>query len=321
MRKILIMTALVLLGSPALAQDPDTGLPGHVGGSWNESVHPKQFQDRLQPESAPPVPVPQAEEQVPPEEEGGQCDGAPGECDETQPQHEEQLEGGPQEPKAQPQEQAQEPVAPVPEQKPQIVVHIDKSQQEMTVAVDGDEKYRWPVSTGKRGYETPNGTYTATSMNEMWRSREWDNAPMPHAIFFMKDGHSIHGTEEVRNLGRPVSHGCVRLAPENATTLFGLVKTNGLENTTVVVDGEENYQGEAQVADDYPQSRGDQRGYMPPQGQYPPPGYPYGFQGGGGRPVVIQTPFFRLWFNPQRRQEQRAWRQQRRWQRRHGGGW
>jgi hypothetical protein len=107
----------------------------------------------------------------------------------------------------------------------------------MTVFVDGIEKYHWPVSTGRAGYSTPSGTYTATSMNEIWYSKEWDNSPMPHSIFFIKDGHAIHGSYEVKNLGKPVSHGCVRISPENATTLYALVKQNGLENTQVVLTG------------------------------------------------------------------------------------
>ena len=108
----------------------------------------------------------------------------------------------------------------------------------MTVLVNGEEKYDWPVSTGKRGYSTPSGMYTATSMNEIWYSKEWDNAPMPHAIFFMKDGHAIHGSYEVKYLGKPASHGCVRLAPKNATILYDLVKKTGLEHTQVVLTGE-----------------------------------------------------------------------------------
>jgi lipoprotein-anchoring transpeptidase ErfK/SrfK len=90
---------------------------------------------------------------------------------------------------------------------------------------------------GKSGYSTPSGTYTATSMNEIWYSKQWDNAPMPHSIFFMKDGHAIHGSNEVKNLGKPISHGCVRISPENATTLYSLVEKNGLENTQVVLNG------------------------------------------------------------------------------------
>ncbi|WP_294542106.1 L,D-transpeptidase [uncultured Rhodoblastus sp.] len=118
-----------------------------------------------------------------------------------------------------------------------ILVQIDKNSQQMTVFLDGAERYRWPVSTGRTGYETPSGTYTATSMNEIWYSKEYDNAPMPHAVFFMKDGHAIHGTFEVKNLGKPASHGCVRISPQNAAILYKLVQENGLENTKVVLTG------------------------------------------------------------------------------------
>jgi lipoprotein-anchoring transpeptidase ErfK/SrfK len=118
-----------------------------------------------------------------------------------------------------------------------ILINIDKTNQKMMVFLDGVEKYDWPVSTGKAGYSTPSGTYTATSMNEIWYSKQWDNAPMPHSIFFMKDGHAIHGSYEVKNLGTPVSHGCVRISPENAGKLYALVAKNGLQNTRVVLTG------------------------------------------------------------------------------------
>jgi lipoprotein-anchoring transpeptidase ErfK/SrfK/ketosteroid isomerase-like protein len=127
---------------------------------------------------------------------------------------------------------------PIPEnKKPVILISIDKSKQRMTVSVDGVETFDWPVSTGRAGYSTPSGNYTATSMNEIWYSRQWDNAPMPHSVFFMKDGHAIHGSNDVKNLGKPASHGCVRISPENATTLYGLVGKSGLENTHVVLSG------------------------------------------------------------------------------------
>jgi lipoprotein-anchoring transpeptidase ErfK/SrfK len=118
-----------------------------------------------------------------------------------------------------------------------VLVNIDKTRQKMTVFLDGVERYDWPVSTGRPEYSTPSGTYTPTSMNEMWYSKQWDNSPMPHSIFFMKDGHAIHGSHEVKNLGKPASHGCVRLAPANATTLFQLVKATGMENVQVVLTG------------------------------------------------------------------------------------
>lgn len=61
----------------------------------------------------------------------------------------------------------------------------------------------------------------------------------PHAAryFFMTDGHAIHGSYEVKTLGKPVSHGCVRISPQNATTLYALVGKSGLKNTQVVLTG------------------------------------------------------------------------------------
>ena len=129
----------------------------------------------------------------------------------------------------------------------QILINIDKSRQEMTVFVDGIEQYTWPVSTGGPGYATPSGNFTAFSMNEVWYSKQWDNAPMPNSIFFTNEGHAIHGSYEMKKLGRAVSHGCVRLAPENAKTLYALVEEQGLENTKVVLSGV-TPGGEAKVA-------------------------------------------------------------------------
>jgi lipoprotein-anchoring transpeptidase ErfK/SrfK len=128
-----------------------------------------------------------------------------------------------------------------------VLVVIDKPTQKMKVFVDDMELYSWKVSSGLPGHATPSGAYTASSMNEIWYSKEWDDAPMPHAIFFTKQGHAIHGTEETKKLGRPASHGCVRLAPENARTLFALVKENGLQNTEIVLNGD-TPGGESRVA-------------------------------------------------------------------------
>lgn len=121
--------------------------------------------------------------------------------------------------------------------KPVIVANVDKGRQEMTVFIDGVETHTWPVSTGIGGYSTPTGDFTASSMNKIWYSKQWDNAPMPHAVFFTKRGHAIHGTNDVKKLGGPASKGCVRLAPKNAETFFNLVKTSGLKNTQVVLTG------------------------------------------------------------------------------------
>jgi lipoprotein-anchoring transpeptidase ErfK/SrfK len=117
-----------------------------------------------------------------------------------------------------------------------VLIQIDKRAQTMTVAVDGQLRYRWPVSTGATGFSTPVGSYTPFRMEVMHYSREWDNAGMPHAIFFTTRGHSIHGSDHP-GLGTPVSHGCVRLTLPNATILYQLVQANGMSQTKVVVRG------------------------------------------------------------------------------------
>jgi hypothetical protein len=118
-----------------------------------------------------------------------------------------------------------------------VMIIIDKSAQKMTVTVDGEDRYTWPVSTGRSGYDTPSGDFQPFRMERDHFSREWDDAPMPNSIFFTKEGHAIHGTFEARNLGRAASHGCVRLSTQNAATLYALVKEEGVFNTRVRLVG------------------------------------------------------------------------------------
>jgi hypothetical protein len=117
-----------------------------------------------------------------------------------------------------------------------LLIAIDKTTQTMTVSVDGEPLYRWPVSTGKNGYNTPAGAYSPFRMERDHYSREWDDAPMPYSIFFTKKGHAIHGSYH-RNIGQPASHGCVRLSVQNAATLWRLVRQAKMANTTVVLTG------------------------------------------------------------------------------------
>lgn len=118
-----------------------------------------------------------------------------------------------------------------------VAITVNKDLQEMTVSVDGVPRYHWPVSSGNPSHETPNGKFQTFRMEEDHYSKEFDDAPMPHSIFFTKQGHAIHGTDSVKSLGMPVSHGCVRLSRANATTLWDLVKKEGLLNTTVTLTG------------------------------------------------------------------------------------
>jgi len=118
-----------------------------------------------------------------------------------------------------------------------VSITVDKNAQLMTVDVDGVERYQWPVSTGNPSHETPNGTFRAFRMEEDHYSKEFDDAPMPHSIFFTKIGHAIHGTDSEGKLGIPVSHGCVRLSRAHASTLYALVQQEGVLNTTVTLTG------------------------------------------------------------------------------------
>lgn len=118
-----------------------------------------------------------------------------------------------------------------------VLITINKVSQKMTVKVDGDTEYVWPVSTGARGFETPSGEFRPFRMEKDHFSKEWDDAPMPNSIFFTPRGHAIHGSMYVKSLGRRASHGCVRLAPDNAAKLFSLVQKAGMQNTTVVLRG------------------------------------------------------------------------------------
>jgi hypothetical protein len=118
-----------------------------------------------------------------------------------------------------------------------VQITIDKSTQSMTVEKDGRALYQWPVSTGRAGFDTPSGTFKAFRMERDHFSKEWDDAPMPFSIFFTQKGHAIHGYLDTKNIGRPASHGCVRLTPANAEKLFALVKEDGVLNTTVTLTG------------------------------------------------------------------------------------
>jgi L,D-transpeptidase catalytic domain len=118
-----------------------------------------------------------------------------------------------------------------------VAITVDKNAQQMTVAVDGVERYHWPVSSGIPSHETPNGSFRAFRMEEDHYSKEFDDAPMPHSIFFTKIGHAIHGTMSENRLGTPASHGCVRISRANASTLYALVQSEGVLNTTVTLTG------------------------------------------------------------------------------------
>jgi lipoprotein-anchoring transpeptidase ErfK/SrfK len=117
-----------------------------------------------------------------------------------------------------------------------VVVEIDKSSQRMTVSVDGAALHTWAISTGRGGYGTPSGRFRPQAMMRSYFSKKYYGSPMPHSIFFYY-GFAIHGTNDIARLGGPASHGCVRLHPSNAATLFSLVQRAGAANTDIIISG------------------------------------------------------------------------------------
>jgi L,D-transpeptidase catalytic domain len=125
-----------------------------------------------------------------------------------------------------------------------VVITVNKSTQRLSVVVNGTERHEWPVSTARWGYNTPNGTYQPERLARQWYSRKYDWSPMPYSIFF-HGGYAIHGSYEISRLGRPASHGCIRLLPKNAAVLFGIVQANRGDTRIVVTGERRSYQAVA----------------------------------------------------------------------------
>jgi lipoprotein-anchoring transpeptidase ErfK/SrfK len=115
-----------------------------------------------------------------------------------------------------------------------LVAQVSLSTQTMHVSIDGRPTFAWKVSTAGKGYVTPTGSFRPTRMHRMWYSRKYDNAPMPHSVFF-HGGYAVHATDAIKRLGRPASHGCIRLHPSDAADFYGLVETVGPTNTSIVI--------------------------------------------------------------------------------------
>lgn len=111
---------------------------------------------------------------------------------------------------------------------------VDLSSQTVDVYVNGEHRHRWATSTGRRGHRTPTGSYRPKRLERQWYSRKYDWAPMPYAVFF-RGGYAIHGTTETGRLGRPASHGCIRLRTANAREFFRLVQRYGMKSTRIVI--------------------------------------------------------------------------------------
>jgi len=120
--------------------------------------------------------------------------------------------------------------------KPIVEARVDLSTQRLNLYVNGEQTETWKISSGRGRYATPNGSFSPYRMHKMWYSRKYNNAPMPYAVFY-DGGYAVHGTNAVSRLGRPASHGCVRLDTRNAKKFYELVRTYGRNRTQVSVSG------------------------------------------------------------------------------------
>ncbi len=116
-----------------------------------------------------------------------------------------------------------------------VSVRVDIPGQRMQVTTTDGERHEWAISSGREGFRSPNGVYRPTRLEKNWYSRKYGGA-MPYSVFF-RGGYAIHGTNAVGALGRPASHGCIRLHPANAARLFALVKKHGAGKTTIALHG------------------------------------------------------------------------------------
>jgi len=115
-----------------------------------------------------------------------------------------------------------------------VTAKIDLSEQRLYLYVDGRLRQKWPVSTARKGYRTPTGSWRPTRLERDWHSGKYHWSPMPYSVFFL-GGYAIHGTTAIKSLGRPASHGCIRLHPKNAAHLFNLVRKVGRNDTRIVI--------------------------------------------------------------------------------------
>jgi len=115
---------------------------------------------------------------------------------------------------------------------PILTVKVKISKQRIYVYQHNKLLYQWKISTGKRGHYTPTGIFKPLRLCKHYRSRKYHNAPMPYSVFFA-NGYAFHGTNSIRRLGHKASHGCVRLHPSHAKTLFSLVKRIGMDHTRI----------------------------------------------------------------------------------------
>jgi lipoprotein-anchoring transpeptidase ErfK/SrfK len=165
-----------------------------------------------------------------------------------------------------------EQAAPLAPPEPTLFANIDLTSQTMTVSDKNGVIASWKISSARGGYRTPTGTFTPHYTSRMHYSKQYHFSPMPYSVFF-NEGVAVHGTGDLRNLGRPASHGCVRSHPKNAKVFYDLVQKHGMQMTRVTVSGKPPYS--PAVADGPRRRRYAQPAYQPFNGFF---GYQQAYQ-------------------------------------------
>ncbi len=160
------------------------------------------------------------------------------------------------------------------EAKVQVAIDLTSQTMHVNSAVGS---YTWPISSARSGFSTPHGSYAPTNLERMHYSRKYHMSPMPYSIFF-RGGYAIHGTYSTAELGRPASHGCVRLAPGNAARLFQMVQAEG---ASISISGTPP-QTRTYYARDYERTPAVRARRIPAYGY----GYNYGYMPYGDAPVM-----------------------------------
>lgn len=104
---------------------------------------------------------------------------------------------------------------------PRTAIVVSKHDQRVFHFVDGALKQAFICSTARPQYDLDPGVYHVYSRQPRHWSREY-KVWMNHSLFF-HDGYALHATTMVRQLGRPASHGCIRLRPRDAAKLYSNV--------------------------------------------------------------------------------------------------
>jgi len=119
---------------------------------------------------------------------------------------------------------------------PTLFADVNLTTQRLTVSDKSGVLHTWKISSARSGYVTPVGLYKPQWTSRMHYSKQYYNSPMPYSVFFHR-GYAVHGTTAVGQLGRPASHGCVRLRTSNAKKFYNLVHKHGKGLTKIAVRG------------------------------------------------------------------------------------